>query len=125
MTASFQIEPGLARFTPAGTGALADLVAEVRQALTRCREEGLPRLLLDLRGLERLASPNVVDRYFFVQAWAHAAQGQVAVAMVAPAALIDPQRFGVTVAENLGFRGQVFTAESEAATWLAAQGGPA
>ena len=124
MTASdLHVESGFARFAPGGPLVLADLVAEVRQAITRCREEGHPRLLLDLRGLAGLDSPNVVDRYFFIQAWAHAAQGRVAVAVVAPEALIDAQRFGVTVAENLGFRAQVFTSETEAVAWLAGQGG--
>ena len=40
--------------------------------------------------------------------------------MVARAEMIDPQKFGVTVAENLGLITDVFTLQAEALAWLRA-----
>jgi uncharacterized protein (DUF2384 family) len=36
--------------------------------------------------------------------------------------MIDPEKFGVTVAFNLGFASDVFTSEEEALTWLTSAG---
>ena len=40
------------------------------------------------------------------------------VAVVTYPEMIDPQKFGVTVATNIGFVSDVFTSEEEALTWL-------
>jgi hypothetical protein len=38
--------------------------------------------------------------------------------MVAPPELIDPQKFGVTVAANHSMEGNVFVLEADAVAWL-------
>ena len=40
------------------------------------------------------------------------------VALVARSELIDPQKFGATVARNRGFHADVFVSEDLAVTWL-------
>ena len=40
------------------------------------------------------------------------------VAVVTYPEMIDPEKFGVTVASNIGFVSDVFTSEAEALTWL-------
>jgi hypothetical protein len=49
--------------------------------------------------------------------WASIARG-LRLAVVARAELIDPERFGITVARNRGLSANVFTSEAEAIDWL-------
>jgi hypothetical protein len=51
-------------------------------------------------------------------AWADEASGGVRLAMVARAEMIDPEKFGVTVAANRGLVSNIFTTELEARAWL-------
>ncbi|MDX1440414.1 MAG: hypothetical protein R3284_10985, partial [Rubricoccaceae bacterium] len=55
---------------------------------------------------------------FFIHEWAEAAHGAVRVALLARPEMLDPERFGVTVAANLGFTADAFTSEEEALAWL-------
>ena len=48
----------------------------------------------------------------------HESCAAVVVAMVVQPGFIDPQRFGVIAAANAGLKGDVFTSESEAVSWL-------
>ena len=49
--------------------------------------------------------------------WARAAGGAVRLAMVARPEMIDPQKFGVTVAANIGLNADVSTSDEEALHW--------
>lgn len=69
----------------------------------------------DLTGFE---PPSIFDRYDFVRKWARVAGGAVRVAMVARPEMIDPRKFGVTVAANHGLIADVFESEDEALAWL-------
>ena len=66
-------------------------------------------------------SPDIATRYFFIHEWARAAGGCVFVVLVARPEMIDPQKFGVTVAANAGLTSEVFDSEEEARAWLQGQ----
>jgi len=75
------------------------------------------RLMLVATGLDGLPVPTTWERFSLAEEWAQAARG-VKVAVVCPR-LIDPARFGVTLARNRGLMLDVFTSEAEAAlAWL-------
>ena len=102
----------------AGDQPLALAVREVEAAIQRAREEGITRLLVDVRGLCGFASPDLLTRVDMVRRWASAAGGQVKVALVCRSDLIDSERFGVVVAQSMGFDGNVFEDEQDARFWL-------
>jgi hypothetical protein len=104
---------------PGGPLAAAEAVRLIARAIVWAREQRIARLLVVIRPLTVTEPPGLGDRYFLIREWAAAAAGAVTVAIVAPAELLDPQRFGVTVAANSGFRANVFTSEAEARAWLA------
>jgi hypothetical protein len=106
----------VARLTPAHV-VFEWAVAEVAQLIGRLVADGVPHLLLD-GSLVPFASPTLVERLQMVRTWAEAADGRLRIAMVAPAALIDPERFGVVAAGNFGLSAQVFVHEEDALAWL-------
>jgi hypothetical protein len=67
-----------------------------------------------------LTWPSLPERYFFVRQWAATGQNLVQVALVIRAELMDPEKFGGTVARNAGFNAEVFLEEAGALTWLLA-----
>lgn len=74
------------------------------------------RVLVEGRGVTGALS--TLDRYEF---GAHAARGVGIVdrmAIVAPASMIDPEKFGVRVARNRGFTVDVFGDLDKALRWL-------
>ena len=114
----FEIMEDYAAFRPSGEVSLEQAVQLVTSAFVYARENQIKRLLVDATGLTGFDSPSLASRYFFVQEWARAAQGQVCVAFVTRPEMIDPQKFGIIVAENVGLRGNVFESEKEAVAWL-------
>ena len=54
-------------------------------------------------------------------AWAEEARGSLRLVMVARAEMIDPRKFGVTVAANRGLESNIFPTEAEARDWLDAR----
>jgi hypothetical protein len=118
-------------FEIAGDYAVARPVAEctveeakdlVSAAIGMAHDKKIARLLMDVRGLTGFKPPSIVDRYFYVKDWARAGRGQVRVAMVARPEMIDPQRFGVIAARNVGLIANVFENEKEALEWLQKDG---
>ncbi len=77
----------------------------------------MARLMLVATGLDGLPVPTTWERFSLAEEWAQAARG-VKVAVVCPGQLIDPARFGVTLARNRGLMLDVFTSEAEALAWL-------
>ena len=88
------------------------------------RDHQIERLLVDVTGLTGFSSPSVGDRYWFIRRMANAGKSRVAVALVLESHLIDPERFGVTVAANSGLRADVFTSQTEALEWLLSSRAP-
>jgi len=105
-------------FRPVGNVTLEEATQQVREAITFARERGVPRLLINLLGFSGYASPTLAERYFISREWAAAARNCVKAAIVVPVEILDPEKFGVTVARNTGMDADVFTAESEALVWL-------
>ena len=96
----------------------------VTDGILAARARGARRLLVDLRALEGLAPPSLARRDELVTSWARAAAGELVVAIVAPAALLDPERFGVMIAAAAGLRAEPFEDETAARAWLARQPDP-
>jgi len=115
---NFEVVGAHAEFRPSGRASLQQAVEMVTSAIIRTREQGVPKLLVVTTGLTGFQSPGVIDRFSFIQEWAKAADGTVRMALVASPQLIDREKFGVTVARNIGFLADVFTSEAEALHWL-------
>jgi hypothetical protein len=60
----------------------------------------------------------MVERFDIATEWAMAAKGAIKIALVLRPDMIDPQRFGTTVARNRGLHLDVFASEAEALAWL-------
>lgn len=116
-----EILEGYCRFHPRGEASLVEAVALVTTAIAFCRDQKLPKLLVNVTGLTQLSTPTLVDRYLMAEEWAREARGIVVVAMVAAPELIHPERFGVKVAADRGLRADIFTSEREAIEWLLAE----
>jgi hypothetical protein len=114
-------------FRPVGTVSLSEAVQLVTQVINFARARQLPRLFVNTNGLTGFPSPTLAERYFFAREWAAAARGCVRTVLVVPAHMIDPDKFGITVARNAGMDAEVFTTEPGALAWLAgeADGKPA
>lgn len=109
---------GHAVFRPGGDRSLKETVELITSAIASARDEGIRGLMVVLPESVGFESPRLAARYSFIHAWALAAGGLVRVAMVVPVNLIDPQKFGVTVAANIGMTANVFAAKTEALSWL-------
>ena len=114
----FQISEGYAAFRPTGEVTLPQGVALVTAAIKFSREQKISRLLIDITRVTGFQPPDLVARYDMAKDWAEAGQSAVKVVMVAPARLIDPQRFGMVVARNRGLDANIFASEDEALRWL-------
>ena len=114
----FQLREGYASFDPAGVVSLEKAVALVTSALLFAREQSIRLLLVDGTRLTGFPSPSVADRYWIVRQWATDSQNRVEVAFALQRYLIDPDRFGIQVAVNLGMRADVFESRAEALAWL-------
>src|SRR5687767_4193921 len=96
-------------YRPSGTFTFDDAVNRIDEALEFCREHDIPKIMVNILDVTGFPPPNVIQRYVFACKWAQTAQGQVTLAMVAPEQLIDPEKIGVTMAENRGLTTEVFT----------------
>src|SRR4051794_13470187 len=114
----FEVVGDHAEYRPAGRVSLAEGVRMITSALALARERRIEKLLVVTTGLTGFASPNLTERFFFMQEWAQAAGQRVQAALVASPEMIDPGRFGVTVAANRCFNADVFATEKEALDWL-------
>lgn len=62
--------------------------------------------------------PSLMMRYRFIHEMVEASGRVVRIAIVVRSEMIDPQKFGVTVAANEGVKGEIFESEDEALQWL-------
>ncbi len=118
----FTLADGYACYRPVGQVSLQQGISLVSLAITYAREQKITRLLVDTLGLTGFEPPNTLERFMLGGQFARAAQGAVKVAMIARTELIDPKKFGLTVARNRGLIGDVFTSEAEALAWLLREG---
>ena len=80
-------------------------------------------LVVDTRALGGFPSPDVFQRFLAATEWAEQKVGRLRVVMIAKPEMIDPHKFGVTVAVNRGLVSNIFTTETEALAWLDAKRG--
>lgn len=108
-------------YRPAASVALGEAVELIDRAIAFARDQGLDESLVDITGLTGFDPPTLAERYSLIQQWAETAAGRLRLAMVARPEMVDPQKFGVTVAANRGLVADVFTSEPEAEAWLDAR----
>jgi hypothetical protein len=118
--ADFVLEGGSGFYRPVGPVAFDEAVALVRAAVAATRRNQAQDILVDTTALTGFPSPTTIERFFAAVEWAVEAGGCLRLAMVARAEMIDPEKFGVTVARNRGLVSNIFTTEAEARAWLAA-----
>lgn len=114
----FEILKNYAVFRPTGQVSVERAIELVTTAVAFARAHRIRNLLVDashLRGFER---PSAAGQYFFVHECARVAAGFVRVAFLVRPEMIDPKRFGRTVAANVGFIADAFTTEEDALIWL-------
>lgn len=117
-----EIRDGVGVFrTPDGL-ALGEIVAQSVGAIDDACRAGIAFVLIDARGLSA-PSPTLADRAAITRRWAAAANGRLQLVVVAPAEMIDPERFGVVSAAHHGLSGQVFDDIDDAWAWIAASRG--
>ena len=114
----FQVFPDHAEYRPVAEVTLPQGVDLITAAINHAREHRQCNLLIDITSLTGFESPSLTTRYYFMEEWAGAARAFVRVAVVAPADMIDPRRFGITVAANNNLTANVFTSATEALAWL-------
>jgi hypothetical protein len=114
----FEVVGDHAEYRPTGQASLKQMVEMVETAIVFAREQSVRRLLVVTSGLTGFNSPSIGDRYFFLRDWGEAARAFVRVAIVPTPEMIDPRKFGVTVAANAGFDSNVFASEVDALAWL-------
>lgn len=113
-----ELREGYAFARVSGEMTLSEGIRSVTSAIVAARQQNVRRLLLDISGVSGFEPPTLGQRFLFVKEWAAAAQGAIRIAMIADRRLIDPNKYGVSVAQSLGLAGDVFTTESAALAWL-------
>ena len=105
VTGKIEVAGDCAYYRPAGKVTLEQAAELVDQAIVFARDRRIPKLLINCTQLTGFPSPTLPQRYFMVRGWAKTAQGLVQLAMVVRPELIDPEKFGITVAHNAGLTG--------------------
>ena len=114
----FTWEGSRAVYRPAGSVTFDEAVVLVRTAIGVAYSGQGKDLLVDTTALTGFPSPDTFQRFLAAVAWAEQAEGRLRLAMVARPEMIDPQKFGVTVAPNRGLISNIFPSDSEARRWL-------
>ncbi|HEU4569276.1 MAG TPA: hypothetical protein VFS07_01750 [Gemmatimonadales bacterium] len=120
----FTETPAYGHYRPAGEVTYAQAVELLLGAIAHARAAGISRLLMDATALTFTTSPSLVDRMGMGQRVATTGQGQVRLAVIAPAHLMDPQKFGAVVAMNRGQPVDIFADEPSAIAWLTSDAPP-
>jgi hypothetical protein len=115
---NFEILKEYSVFRPTGRVHIEQAVELVTAAITFARARLIRKLLIDASNLIVIEKPSYGSQYFFVRDWARAAAGCVCVAIVVRQERFDLQKFGTTVAANVGFIADSFTTEEDATIWL-------
>ena len=90
------------------------------KALNVAANESLQAVLVDIRDLGGTI-PTTMDRFYHgvtTVTIQHQKDSIIFIAIVGKEPLLDPERFGETVAVNRGFYGKVFTNIDEAVAWI-------
>ena len=115
---SFELRGELAVLRVAGQHTLQQTVDAVTAALLQAREQGATKLLVDITAVSGFDPPTLAARHEFVTHWAEAGRSHVRLAMVVRPEFLDPDRFCVIRAANLGMAYNLFDNEERARAWL-------
>lgn len=115
---SFGIDGEVAVLRIAGEHTLEQTVNVVTAALLRAREHGAGKLLVDITAISGFDPPSLGARHEFVAKWAEAGRGHLRMAMVVRPEFLDPDKFCVIRAANLGLSYNLFDSEERARAWL-------
>lgn len=113
-----EIRDGCAFYRPTGEVTLAKATQLCDQAIAYARDRRVPKLFINAKGLSGFPSPTLAERYFLARQWANTAGGKVQLALVVHQSMIDPEKFGIMVARNVGMNAEVFPEEDTALDWL-------
>jgi hypothetical protein len=115
---SLEINGELAVLRVVGEHTLQQTVDAVTAALLRARAQGADKLMADITGISGFDPPTLAARHEFVARWADAARSHVRLAMVVRPEFLDPDKFCVIRAANLGMAYNLFDNEERARAWL-------
>ena len=115
---SFAIHGELAILRVIGEHSLQQTVAAVTASIGQVCEQGASKLLVDITAISGFAPPTLAARHEFVADWARAGRSHVRLAMVVRPEFMDPDRFCVICAANLGMAYNLFDDEQRARAWL-------
>lgn len=115
---SFEINHDVATLRIVGEHSLRQTVDAVTAAIGRVREQGADKLLVDITAISGFDPPTLAARHEFVEKWAEAGRSDVRLAMVVRPEFLDPDRFCVIRAANLGMAYNLFDNEERARAWL-------
>jgi len=118
VSGNIEVTEDCAYYRPAGKLTLEEAIELVDQTIAYVRDQRIPKLLFNAKSLVGFRPPSLPTRYFTMRRWASTGQSLVQVAIVIHAEMIDPEKFGVTVARNSGLNADVFSQETEALAWL-------
>jgi hypothetical protein len=110
-----------AHYRPVGEINMEQGIALICAAIAFARQSRIGRLLVDTTGLYGFPPPTTLERFELGKQCAEEAKRCVVVALVAKGEMIDPKRFGVTVARNRDLNADVFTDAIAALAWLLQQ----
>ena len=113
-----ELVDGIGVFRPVSDCSLQVAVARVAAAFVEARLRGIDRLLVDIRGFTGFGPPTLSERHWMVRQFATAGEGRVRSVMLARPEYLDPERFGVIAAANVGMVTNSFSDEVEAMNWL-------
>lgn len=119
LPADIALAPEFAAYRPRGGKKFAAWRDEMLVALQWAVGAGVRRLLADFSAVRLVDDPSTFDRFKLGdRAAATGAAAGVRVAVVGKEPVMDPERFGVTVAANRGLDARAFDDEVAALTWL-------
>lgn len=100
-----------------GTSTVDDFKRQADAASALCRERKSPRLLVDLTRIDFL--PTMMERYDLALHAVKASAGLKVALHVRPT-FLDPNKFGIVVAQNRGLQVNVFVDRQPCLEWLLA-----
>ena len=118
LTGKVLAEGGCAFYRPEGWAKLEPMTQALVEAISFCAEQRIPKLFANISAVEGFPSPTLAERYFIARRLAAAGRNLVQLSLVVRPEMIDPEKFGITVARNSGMNADVFPAEPEALAWL-------
>src|SRR4051812_16903342 len=105
----FNMEADRGIYRPVGSISFDEAVDRVRTVIALACSNRATDLLVDTTALIGFAAPDTFQRFLAAVAWAEQAKGRLRLAMIARAEMIDPEKFGVIVADNRGLVSNIFT----------------